>query len=352
VDFRADSIRHRVRSPENSQAGAKAYEAVLRRKFASEEPVKPAIVKATFASFSDQWFETYVRTNNKPSSQKSRKQILTNHLLPYFGAYEISAISPGRIEQYKNQKQKAGLSPKSINMHLGVLSKRLNDAVEWGQLAIAPRLRYLRQPRPPFRFLSREEAKRLVAAMPEGRYRTMTILACHTGLRIGEVLALQWDDISFTNRHLVVRRSIVDGIIGTTKNNRERQVPLSTAVIFALESLPHDNAWLFHQTTGAPLTYGMAQHAIAMGGRRTGLRPIGWHALRHSFASWLVGDGVPIPVVQGLLGHSTIEMTMRYAHLAPSAFRNAIQVLENSSSNEAPEFSWATGGQPASVLAI
>jgi integrase len=299
----------------------------------------------TFAEFSSEWFETYVRTNNKPSSQRSRSRILDRHLVPFFGAQRLPNIDTTKIERYKAEKVATGLSPKSVNLQLGVLSKCLHDAVEWGKLTAAPRIRWLRQPRVRFDFLSREEGNRLVAGMDEHPWRNMAILALHTGMRLGELFGLQWDDIDFIAHHLVVRRAIVEGIVGTTKNNRERQIPLSGIAIEALRRMPHDHRLVFCRNDGEPFNYGIAETAIDRGWQRAGLRSIGWHVLRHTFASWLVADGVPLPVVQGLLGHSTIEMTMRYSHLAPSAFRSAIRVLEGKCSTSAPEYSWATGGQ-------
>jgi integrase len=349
VDFRVNYTRYRVRSPENSQAGAKAYEAVLRRRLTNGETLRPAPIPSapTFAQFSNEWFETYVVTNNKPSSQKSRRRILDRHLVPFFGALHLPNIDTTKIERYKADKVAAGLSPKSVNLQLGVLSKCLRDAVEWGQLTAAPRIRWLRQPRARFDFLSQEEAGRLLAGMDEQPWRHMVALALHTGMRLGELFGLQWDDIDFVAHHLVVRRAIVEGVVGTTKNNRERQIPLSGLAIAALRARPREHRLVFCQKSGEPFTYGMAECAIDRGWQRAGLRSFGWHVLRHTFASWLVADGVPLPVVQGLLGHSTIEMTMRYSHLAPSAFRSAIRVLEERRTTSAPEYSWAAGGQQA-----
>ena len=355
VDFRANYTRYRVRSPENTQAGAKAYEAVLRHKLTIGEQLKPAHPPApvpTFASFSAEWFETYVRANCKPSTQVSRRSVLERHLLPFLGDLALLAVDVARIERYKMAKLGEGLSARSVNLHLSTLSKCLHDAVAWGVLGAAPGIKRLRQPRSQFDFLSHDEADVLVAAMAEGRWRRMVTLALNTGLRIGELLGLQWNDLDIAARQMVVRRSIVNGVVGTTKNYRERQLPLSTAAIAALTTSPRDQLLVFHHDDGTPLTYAMAQYAIERAWMRAGLRPITWHVLRHTFASWLVADGVPLPVVQGLLGHSSIEMTMRYSHLAPSTFRSAIDVLERRCQPLPVEYSWATGGQRAPVLAL
>ena len=121
VDFRVNHTRYRVRSPENSQAGAKAYEAVLRRKLTDGQPLRaaPVPLSPTFAEFSAEWFDTYVRTNNKPSSQKSRRRILDRHLVPFFGPLHLPNIDTTKIERYKAEKVATGLSPKSVNLQIG-----------------------------------------------------------------------------------------------------------------------------------------------------------------------------------------------------------------------------------------
>jgi integrase len=329
-----------------------AYEAVLRRRLADGQPLNPtpAPPALTFAKFSSEWFETYVRTNNKPATQASRWTTLKVHLVPAFGALALSEIDVAKLERYKMAKLAEGLSARTINHHLSALSRCLHDAVTWGVLAVVPRLKLLRPA--PWRsdFLSHQEADQLVAATAEGTWRTMATLALNTGLRIGEIFGLHWSDIDFTARQLVVRRSIVNGIVGTPKNNRERQVPLSAAAVAALATMPRDHQLVFHRGKGKPLIHATAGNHLRHACERARIRPIGWHVLRHTFASWLVADGVPLPVVQRLLGHANIEMTMRYSHMAPSSFRSAIDVLERRCNPAPVGYSWAPGGQQAPVL--
>jgi integrase len=345
--------RYRVRSPENNQAGAKAYEATLRHKLAIGEPLKPTTPKPavrTFAEFSQEWFETYVKTNNKPTTQALRRNALATHLVPTFGDLALADIDVARVEHYKRTKLAEGLAPSTINLYIGVLAKCLRDAVEWGVLTVVPKVRFLRHPRPTFDFLNHEEADHLVATMKAGALRTMTILALNTGMRIGEICGLSWDDIDLETRQLVVRRTATLGIVGSPKNNRERQIPLSAAAVETLASIPkghRSRRFVFQRKTGELYPYATARWQLSQACRRAGMREIGWHVLRHTFASWLVADGVPLLVVQTLLGHASIEMTMRYSHLAPSSFRSAIDVLERRTEPTPVGYSWATGGQRA-----
>jgi integrase len=354
VDFRANHTRYRVRSPENSQAAAKAYEAVLRRRLAAGEPLKPAPpppTSPTFAEFSAEWFETHVRTNCKPSSQRSRAHVLKNHLVPFFGTSRLTDITTGRAEQYKTAKVREKLSPKTINEHLGILGKCLRDARDWDKPAAHPKLKPLRLQKPSFDCLKEEEAKRLLAAMTSTRWRAMATLALHTGLRRGELFGLRWQDVELENANLVVRQSIVEGIAGPPKNYRERSVPLDQAALDALALMPRTHELVFHRGNGRPLTCSTAQGALHRACLRASLRSIGWHAFRHTFASWLATAGVPVPSIQALLGHSTITMTMRYTHIASSALRDAVSVLDPRRPNVSPNF-WATRGQRTPIYLL
>jgi site-specific recombinase XerD len=117
--------------------------------------------------------------------------------------------------------------------------------------------------------------------------------------------------------------------VGTPKNGRTREVPLSERAATALRGHPRVDELVFHAPGGAMLTKGECKWPLYRAAHHAGLRRIGWHVLRHTFASHLVMRGVPIRAVQELLGHSSIEMTMRYTHLSPDARRDAVQLLDN-----------------------
>jgi len=108
--------------------------------------------------------------------------------------------------------------------------------------------------------------------------------------------------------------------------------------------LPRRGELVFSQNDGTALTRGMAQNAIKHACERAGIQQIGWHVLRHTFASHLGASGTPITSIQALLGHSSIVMTMRYTHTSPSALRDAVHTLETKQIQPSPIF-WATGGQ-------
>ena len=347
VDFCVNRTRYRIRSPENSQAGAKAYEAVLRKRLAAGEPlhpVPPPPPAPTFAEFASQWFEMYVKTNNKPSVQESEARALRIHLVPFFGRFRIDGIESFHIEQYKAAKIATGLKAKTINNHLGILMKSLTSAVEWNRCSKVPRAKRLRTPPPPFKFLTREEIDRLLTGWKSREWRSMTLVALHTGLRLGELFGLRWQDVDFANRQLTVRQSIVNGVVGVPKNYHERTIPITSDVVVALSALPRRGELVLTRKNGKALSRGMAQNAIKHACRRAGIQQIGWHVLRHTFASHLAAANTPITSIQALLGHSSITMTMRYTHVFPSALRDAVGIFETCKTAPA-ESAWAMGGQ-------
>jgi len=141
VDFTVNSTRYRKRSPENTKAGAQAYEATLRQKLARGESIDIGALRAkdlTFAEFAVKWFEDYVRPNNKYSEQLSNKYILSSSLLPFFGRKPLGQIKGHDIERYKAQQVQQGYTNKTITNRLTVLNKCMLTAYEWLELEDAP----------------------------------------------------------------------------------------------------------------------------------------------------------------------------------------------------------------------
>jgi integrase len=130
----------------------------------------------------------------------------------------------------------------------------------------------------------------------------------------GELIALQWDALDLVAGRLVVKRNVWRGHFGPPRVAARARCPQRC------------------DARGAYLKNDTCRNAILRASKRAGLRPpIGWHTLRHTFASHLVARGVPLKAVQELLGHATIEMTMRYAHLSPDVKKDAMRVLKGHS---------------------
>jgi site-specific recombinase XerD len=117
--------------------------------------------------------------------------------------------------------------------------------------------------------------------------------------------------------------------VTTPKNGKSQKIPLAPSVLAALKSHRHLRGKLvFCKGEGRMLTKNECKLPLWRASRRAGLRQVGWHMLRHTFASHLVMRGAPLKAVQELLGHASIEMTMRYGHLSPDARRDAVALLD------------------------
>jgi integrase len=333
VDFMFHHTRYRRRSPDNSRAGAAAYEIALRQTLARGEriykAVDPAQNELTFREFAEQWFENYVKPNNKFSEQVGKQSILSASLVPAFGNIPIRKIGSREIERYKAQQVERGIANKTIRNYLTVLNKCLGTAYEWLQLeGVPPKIKWPKCATPETDYLSPEECD-LLLRHAKGLVYEMVLFALRTGMRQGEIRGLQWSSVDWLNRSITVRHSLDNHsrTLVAPKSGRTRHIPMDADVYEILYRRKRETGYVFLADDGRPLTNYRVHYAITHLCKRAGLRKIGWHTLRHTFASHLAMRGAPLNAVQSLLGHSTITMTMRYAHVAPSTLRSAIDML-------------------------
>jgi integrase len=327
---RPDGSIERIRkvSPIQTRRGADQYERTLRaslidRTYGARKEVP------TLAQFEGEFVNVYARTENKDSEVQAKTRHLKNHIVPFFGHMKLDEIGPEHVARYKAAKLTLEYDPKSINNQLAVLRKLLAVAVDWGRIAHVPAIKWqMRAPPPTFDFLTFEDAARLVNGA-SGEWRAMIVVALKTGLRHGELLALRWEDVDLVAGRLVVRQALSGKKIDTPKNHKSREVPLSDEAWVALKAHRHLRGRLvFCGEEGELMSRYMCKWPLWSACTRAGLRRIGWHALRHTFASHLVMRGAPLKAVQELLGHADMTMTMRYAHLSPDARRDAVRLLD------------------------
>ena len=338
VDVPSQGVRRiRRRSPIQTRKGAEAYERELIE--AALSTSKPSREERRLADFAVEFLESYCAANNKYASIEAKESILRVHLIPSMGELLLSEINARRIEAYKAQKLVEELSPKTVNNHLTVLRKLLSVAQEWDIIEHVPPVKWLRVPPQKFDFpvVSGSRASRGTAGRhPVELVAILVGLRC--GLRLGEIMGLRWEDVDLVSGRLVVNRTVSRGRIGSPKNGRTREVPLGLEVLKALKDHRHLKGELVFPSDDGRLLYrNETKHPVWRACKRAGLRLIGWHVLRHSFASHLVMRGAPIKAVQELLGHSTIEMTMRYAHLSPNVTREVVGLLDGLGNNGNPQ---------------
>lgn len=159
----------------------------------------------------------------------------------------------------------------------------------------------------------------------------MVLFALKTGLRFGELIALEWGDIDLMNSLATIQKSIARGCLGSPKSNKIRYVPLLVDVRETLNLRAKKDGFVFCKDCGKPLGPMLCLRWLHLACQRAGLRKIGWHTLRHTFASHLAQNGISIVIIKELLGHADIKTTMRYSHLTSLAIKEAVKTLENKS---------------------
>lgn len=333
IDIGFNRKRYRKRSPDNTYKGAMAYEAFIRQKLARGEPLEEpkTMEKKLFKDVALQWLEMYVNNNNKPSEYLSRQFIVKGKIIPYFRSKYIDDIKPYDIEQYKKHLlTERQLSPKTINNYLCIISRCFKSAVEWEIIKDTPKIKLLKVPQQKYDYLTETETE-LLLQNAEGMWHDMILLAVRTGLRFGELIALKWEDINTKAGILTVNRNIVRNIEGSPKNNKSRIVPITPGMVTILERMNKDSGYIFCDNSGNPLNYDVCRRKLRNICKQAGLRKIGWHTLRHTFASHLTAKSNSIVAIKELMGHSDVKTTMRYAHVNLPILKNAIMTLEQQS---------------------
>ena len=269
----------------------------------------------TFAMHWAEYLRDVAMAKNKPNTIREKEAAKRNHLGPFFGELKLDTINVRLLDRFKAELL-AKVSPKTTNNILMVLRHSLVVADRWERIPSVPHLEFVRVEKPTFRFLDFDEGQRFrEAAGADSTAYTMSTVALHTGLRIGELRALPWDAVDVRAGRLYVRQAAWRDEITTPKSGHER----SRSTIRPLRpsrSIRHSEGELvFCTEDGSMLTRHEADTLLARALRRSGIGGFGWHALRHTFASHLTMRGVPLKAVQELLGHASIAMTVRYAHL-------------------------------------
>ncbi|HUV31861.1 MAG TPA: site-specific integrase [Acidobacteriota bacterium] len=297
-------------------------------------------------------FMEYSETNHAPTTTLRYQQVIQNFRLflaiKYPELTKISQIKLELLEAYKRYRRMvdprtvrvpdeyqekvpqnvlAGKA-RTINYELKTLRLILNFGKKRGFCHENPTegLTYLKviDSREP-RFLTKEECK-LLLENSDKKYYAVFFTFLNTGLRLGELVNLQWRDIDFSRRILRVRKKK-----DWQPKSGERDIPLNSEMIVLLTSLKpkkaDKHAYVFTRRDGGKLGAKLRQALIRIA-RRAGLDDLTKiHSLRHTFASHLVMSGVDLPTVQRLLGHSDIQTTMIYSHLAPDHLSGAVEKL-------------------------
>lgn len=303
------------------------------------------IQKITFPQFAEQWIRDYAAVQVKPSTFARYQDIIRVSLIPFFGDVGLSSITTSQVQHYVATGLETGKAPATVQKGLVLLKGMLKRAVEWDYLKINPALpvKAPKIPHAEMDFLTPGEIRAFLNATDE-KWKPFFFTAIFTGMRLGELLALQWSDIDWNSGAICVRRSVWGGKFQEPKSkNSIRRIGMSPTLIGILkdysETPPESADELVFCTDEGKLLIetNIRNRVFAPTLKRAGLRKIRLHDLRHTYASLLINQGENLKYVQQQLGHASITTTVdRYGHLMPDAHRNASARLDESVFGENP----------------
>ena len=305
----------------------------------------------TVGEYLERWLEDSVRGTVRTTTYERHEGIVRTHLNPALGRIKVKNLTPTHVRGLHREKLDAGLAPATVRKIHSTLHKAFAQAVSDG---LIPRnAAAIKAPRPDpeeMHPLSADEASALLEAARGERFEALYMLAITTGLRRGELLGLRWRDVNLEHGVLRVGRALVrEGgryRLGETKTKRgHRSIRLTSHAVSALGThrkrqleermrlagLYEDHDLIFATQKGTPLNpENLVKRSFKPLLERAGLPERRFHDLRHTCATLLLGRGVHPKLVQELLGHATIAMTLdTYSHFLTSMGDQTARAMED-----------------------
>lgn len=311
--------------------------------------VEPA--KITVAQLLDRWLTDWATNNVGPTTQDRYETIIRVHLKPTIGHFQLQKLNVLLINELYAKKKAAGLQPSTIHVMHAVLDNALQAAVRWRLLAVNPAdaAEVPRLEKGPVKVLLPDQAQAFLQTAEENRLYILVLLGLTTGMRLGEICALQWDDINFKAGTVSVRATMArtkeNSLFRKTTKTKQstRLVELSPKVVKALKSHKtaqarerleagegwHDMGYVVCRPDGRPLWPQGVDRQLKSLFKKAGLPEYSSHVMRHTAATLMLAQGVHPKIVQERLGHSSIKVTLDlYSHVIPGMQRQAADRLE------------------------
>lgn len=314
--------------------------------------------KLSFADYLERWLETGVKGSVKEGSYLTHRSNVRRHLIPSVGSVRLAKLTAAHFQGLYGAKLAEGLSARTVLGIHATARKALRQAERW-DLVQKNAAANAKPPSPKQAEVIplSEGQRRAFLEIARGEpFEAMYVLALATGARHGELLALTWDDVVFseTGAEVSIRRTYSRAMpkreggesfaIGTTKTGRGRTVSVGPKAANALREHKRrqsedrlafggdykDEGRIFCRRDGGPLTQRESSRRFSVLRERAGIpKTFRFHALRHTFATMHLSSGTPAKVVQEALGHATIAQTMNvYSHVLPNMQRDAAARLD------------------------
>jgi integrase len=290
----------------------------------------------------DRWLSDAVRGTVRESTYSRDKYLVTNHVKPSIGRVKLKNLNALHLQRLYRERLDSGLSGSTVQKIHHVLHKALTQGMRWDLIPRNP-ADSVKAPTPTpkeIHPLSALEARQLLEAAQGDRLEALYVLAIHTGIRRGELLALKWADVDLDLATVRVRRTLTRGedgrgyVVGAaTKSGKGRHVRLTPRAVEALKrhrarqakekrkvgGLYRDQDLVFAGEGGNPINpSNLRNRSFKPLLERAGLPRITFHDLRHTCASLLFQRNVHPKFVQELLGHASVAITLdTYSHMLP-----------------------------------
>ncbi len=332
-----------------------AKQRLREREVARDRGMLVDATRQTLGEYLTEWLQ-HKRASISPASHKAYEQMIRCHIIPELGGFRLSKLRPIDIQAFYTtlpEKRLDGrgkrLSTKHVAMIHGVLHTALAQAVKLELIYRNP-ADAVEPPRfasPEVASATEEEITRLLVSIDQSPYRMPILIALATGMRVGEVVGLRWEDYHEQAGLLTVRRSIsqVSGeiIVKETKTGKPRPVPIPPSLVAELQThrewqegrTAHlgrlwmsDDRWICTRPDGQPFTPNAVTKGFTKLARKIGVG-ITFHGLRHTQATLALERGVPLKAISERLGHSNPSVTQGiYAHVTPHMQEQAVEVAE------------------------
>jgi integrase len=312
--------------------------------------------KLTLGEWLDTWLLEYKKPHVRPSTFDSYEMLVRRHLKPALGHIALTDLRPEHVQHYCNEKRQQGLEAQTIHLHHITLSDALTRA-EKNQLVARNVVRLVVPPRQTHKerrtLAIGQMTTQLLPTLKGHRLYAAFLTLFMVGLRRGELLGLRWQDVDWKSEVLHIRQTLA-----RVKNHEaghthlvfqepktvhsRRTIPLPEGCLAALRhhrahqaeeklllgQAYKDHGLVFCQADGGPIDPRTLNRYFNQALAQAGLPPIRLHDARHTFATWLLEHGVSPKVVQTMLGHSSIAITLDiYSHVSLDLEKQAAATL-------------------------
>lgn len=349
VKHKGRRIKRKVGNRKAAEEAKRLFEAeLIRNPEGLWRKADPAPAAKPFKIYSAIWLEDYIKGADKPSTYERYGQLLRDYINPVVGDLELTAITRGHVRDLLMGLNNRGFSKSHIGVVKNVISGVFNYGVEDELVkenpcnGILDRLKLKRTGEDELFPFNHEEVHQFLSTcrqhFPDEYPFYMT--AFSTGIRLGELLALEWSDIDLYRKRMEVSKSFSRGRIGKTKTGKNRWVDISDDLLPVLRDLltrrkrealegglGEPVAVIFHKD-GKHTPQNSIRNIFKRILKKAGLRKIRFHDIRHTYISLLISSGAKLNYVMEQAGHHSIKMTVdRYADYIPTGDTSEVNLL-------------------------